>query len=87
MPCNRKPVAPTIDVEALASRLVGQLANGTLSIETPQLGRVEYLRPTEVYAALNILRQEAARASGVQMAGVFTIGYDRGLGCPKEFPE
>jgi hypothetical protein len=81
MPCNRKPVVPTVDVEALAAELMGQLATGTLSVETPQLGRVEYLRPTEVYAALNILRQEAARAAGVQTAGVFVIGYDRGLGC------
>jgi hypothetical protein len=60
--------------------LVSRLGSTTLAIETPNLGRVEYLRPQDVYAALNFLRQEAAASSGAAVGGVFVCGYDRGLG-------
>ena len=80
MPCKGKSGPKPIDLKALAEQLVTQLASGVLRVSTPQLGEVEYLRPTDVYQALSLLRQEAARASGALTAGVFTVGYDRCLG-------
>ena len=66
------------DYNAMIAQLVSQIS-GVLAIETPQLGRVEFHRPQDIYAALNLLRMEQARAAGQSTAGVITIGYDRGL--------
>jgi hypothetical protein len=64
---------------ALYSQLVSQLGAGTIAVESPALGRVEFARPADLFQALNILKLEAANANGIAGAGVITCGYDRGL--------
>jgi hypothetical protein len=76
-PCSGGP--PAVDLCALYSQLLTAMG-GPVEVETPQLGRVMFPRPTEIYAAMNYLRMEALRASGASTAGVIVIGYDRGLG-------
>ncbi len=71
--------APPIDFTGLAGQLITQLA-GPVRVNTPQLGEVEFQTVQSTAAALALLRQEAARAAGFQTAGVFTVGYCRGLG-------
>ena len=73
-----EPTQP--DWAALYAQLVSQLGNNTVAVETPSLGRVEFLRPADLYAAMNLVKQEAAAAAGIATAGVFVCGYDRGLG-------
>jgi hypothetical protein len=67
------------DLDALYSAALGQVGR-PVEIETPQLGRVSWPRPAELYTALNLLRMEQARAAGVAMTGVITIKYSDGLG-------
>jgi hypothetical protein len=67
------------DWDSLYTQLLTQLTS-PVSIETPQLGRVENQRASDLYTALNMLRLEAANANGISTAGVMTVGYDRGLG-------
>jgi hypothetical protein len=66
------------DFGAAINSLLAQLG-GPVEVETPQLGRVAYPRPSELYAALNYLRLAQAAASGTATTGVITIGHDRGL--------
>jgi hypothetical protein len=66
------------DLDAIYNQVLGALG-GPVSVETPQLGRVEYPRPSEMYAALNYLRMAQNAASGNAATGVITIGHDRGL--------
>jgi hypothetical protein len=66
------------DYDALYNNLAAQLG-GPTEIETPQLGRVGFPRPSEVYAAMNYLRMAQAAASGTATTGVIVIGHDRGL--------
>jgi hypothetical protein len=75
-PCAGNPVQP--DWCAMYQALLKQIG-GPVMVETPQLGRVEFARPSELYQALQMLRMEAARAAGTATAGVFVVGYDRGL--------
>jgi hypothetical protein len=70
------------DYNALLNNLLAQLG-GPVSVDTPQLGRVEFPRPSETYAALNYLRMAQNAAAGNAPTGVFVIGHDRGL-CPEE---
>jgi hypothetical protein len=78
---TRDATAPP-DWNAIYSKALAQMG-GPVEIETPQLGRTQFPRPSELYAALNYLKLAAAEASGVATAGVFVVGHDRGLG-PKE---
>jgi hypothetical protein len=78
---HRDATAPP-DWNAIYSTALAQLG-GPVSVETPQLGRVEFPRPSELYAALNFLKLAQAEASGVATAGVFVVGHRRGLE-PKE---
>jgi hypothetical protein len=66
------------DYNALAQNILAAMG-GPIQIETPQLGRVEFPRPAELYQALNYLRMAANAAAGIPTAGVFVVGYDRGL--------
>ena len=70
-------IAPP-DFNALALNILTQMG-GPTSVETPQLGRVEFPRPSEMYAAANYLRMAANAAAGIPSTGVFVVGYDRGL--------
>ena len=79
MPAHRSTTPP--DYDALIASLANQVA-GPVSIETPQLGRVEYQRPAEAYAAWNLLRMMQAQAAGAATSGVFVVTYNDGLGCP-----
>jgi hypothetical protein len=67
------------DYDALQDALLKQLG-GPVEVETPQLGRVTFPRPAELYAAMNYLRMAQAQAAGLPTTGVFTVGYCRGLG-------
>src|SRR5262249_41921264 len=76
-PCQRaKAVTP--DWDAMYRQLVTQLA-GPVEVETPQLGRVMFPRPSEAFLALNYLRLAQAELNGVRTAGTVVIGHDRGL--------
>jgi hypothetical protein len=66
------------DFDTLYGNLLAQMA-GPIEIETPQLGRVAYPRPSEMYAALNYLRMAQNAANGIAATGVITIGHSRGL--------
>jgi len=66
------------DFDTLYNNLLAQMG-GPVEVETPQLGRVAFPRPSEVYQALNYLRMAASGAAGTSTAGVITVGYDRGL--------
>jgi hypothetical protein len=55
------------------------LIGGPIEVDTPQLGRVAFPRPAELYAALNYLRMAQAAASGNAPTGVIVIQHDRGL--------
>lgn len=80
MPANR--TTPP-DLDAIYQQVLGALG-GPVEVETPQLGRVTFPRPAELYAALNYIRMAQNAAAGVPAAGVFTVGYDRGLGPTEE---
>lgn len=60
---------------------------GPVAVETPQLGRVEFPRPSEMITAVNYLEMKEKEAAGTPAAGVITIGYNRGLGPSKEFSQ
>ena len=64
--------------EGLFEQVVRQMG-GPVEVETPQLGRVMFARPSESFAALNYLLMAKAQLSGVATTGVITIGHDRGL--------
>jgi len=66
------------DYSAIANKIMN-LIGGPLEVDTPQLGRVVYPRPAELYQALNYINLAAAQAAGTAAAGVITIAYDRGL--------
>jgi hypothetical protein len=66
------------DFSALYNGVLAQIG-GPVEVETPQLGRVQFPRPAELYQALNYLRMAANAAAGTPTTGVFVIGYDRGL--------
>jgi hypothetical protein len=66
------------DFDTLYGNLLAQLG-GPVEIETPQLGRVQYPRPVELYQAMNYLRMAQNAANGIAATGVITIGHDRGL--------
>jgi hypothetical protein len=66
------------DLAALYQQVLTQMG-GPVEIETPQLGRVAFPRPAELYQALNYLRMAQAAASGTAVTGVFVVGHDRGL--------
>ena len=66
------------DFNALAANILASMG-GPVSVETPQLGRVEFPRPSELYAAINYLKMAANAAAGNSTTGVFVVGYDRGL--------
>ncbi|HEY7334335.1 MAG TPA: hypothetical protein VH639_05595 [Bryobacteraceae bacterium] len=70
------------DYGALIAQILTQ-AVGPLAIETPQLGRVEFQRPQDAYAAVNLVRMLQAQASGVSSTGVIVATYNDGLGCPQ----
>lgn len=67
------------DLDALYQQVLGTLG-GPVEVETPQLGRVAYPRPSELYQALNFIKLAQNQAAGVSGAGVIVIGYNRGLG-------
>ena len=73
-----KDVAPP-DLGAIYQSVLAGIG-GPQEIDTPQLGRVTFRSTKDMYDALMLLRMEQARAAGVQTAGVFVAGYDRGLG-------
>jgi hypothetical protein len=77
MPKLKTTTPPDYDV--IYAQLLTQLGSPT-EIETPALGRVVFPRPSELRMALDLVRQEQARASGTAGAGVFVVGYNRGLG-------
>ena len=60
------------ELQALRDALVASLGKPA-TIETPQLGRVEYRDSADVAAALATLDREIAAASGSEPYGVFTI--------------
>jgi hypothetical protein len=66
------------DYNAMYNNLLAQMG-GPIEVSTPQLGVVQFPRPSEVYAAMNYIRLAQAAASGTATAGVFVIQYDRGL--------
>lgn len=67
------------DLGAIYQQVLSSMG-GPVEVETPQLGRVAYPRPSELYAALNYLTMLQNAAAGVPGAGVFVVGYNRGLG-------
>jgi hypothetical protein len=66
------------DYTAIANKILN-LIGGPVEIDTPQLGRVGFPRPAELYQALNYIRMAQAQAAGTATAGVFVAQYDRGL--------
>jgi hypothetical protein len=66
------------DYNAMLNNLLTQMG-GPIEVDTPQLGRVQFPRPSEVYAAMNYIRMAQASAAGTATAGVFVACYDRGL--------
>jgi hypothetical protein len=70
------------DFDTLYNNLLAQMG-GPVAVETPQLGRVEFPRPSEMYAALNYIRMAQNAASGNAPTGVIVIGHDRGLWPPE----
>jgi hypothetical protein len=66
------------DYTAIANKILN-LIGGPIEVDTPQLGRVAYPRPAELYAALNYINMAAQQAAGTATAGVFVAVYDRGL--------
>jgi hypothetical protein len=66
------------DYNALYDKLLAQLG-GPVEVETPGLGRCAFPRPAEVYSAMNYVRMAQAQAAGLATAGVFVVGYRRGL--------
>jgi hypothetical protein len=78
----RNTTPPPPDWTALYNSLAAQLA-GPVEVETPQLGRVMFPRPSELYAALNYLRLAQAAMNGTATTGVFVVQYDSGLWPPK----
>jgi len=73
MKSRTAPTPP--DLDALYDRTLG-LLGGPTEVETPQLGRVQFPRPNELWAALNYLKLAAA---GTAAVGVVVISHDRGL--------
>jgi hypothetical protein len=71
------------DFDTLYNNLLAQMG-GPVEVDTPQLGRVAFPRPAELYQALNYLRMAQAASSGTAVTGVITIGHDRGLWPCKE---
>jgi hypothetical protein len=68
----------TPDYGALIDQIASSVT-GTLAIETPQLGRVEFHRPQDAYAAINLLRMLQNEAAGNSSTGVIVATYNRGL--------
>jgi hypothetical protein len=66
------------DFNALYNNVLA-LIGGPIEVDTPQLGRVAFPRPSELYAALNYLSIASQQAAGTPAAGVITIEHDRGL--------
>jgi hypothetical protein len=66
------------DYNAIANQILS-LIGGPIEVDTPQLGRVTYPRPAELYQALNYVNMAAAQAAGTATAGVVVAVYDRGL--------
>jgi len=77
MPVPKANTPP--DFDTLSQQLLTQLGSGVIECETPQLGRVGFARPAELYQALNYLRIAQAAAAGSPPTGVIVIGFDRGL--------
>jgi hypothetical protein len=71
------------DLNALYQQVLAQMG-GPIEVDTPQLGRVAFPRPAELYAALNYLRMAQNAANGIATTGVFVIQHDRGLWPCKE---
>jgi hypothetical protein len=83
MACNRNLTPPQPpDFAALYNALLAQLG-GPVEVETPQLGRVTWPRPAELYQAMNYLRMAQAATSGTATTGVIVVGHDRGLWPPQ----
>jgi len=76
---NSRTTSTPPDFSALIQQLITQLGGGVVETDTPQLGRVGFARPAELYAAMNYLSLAQAAANGVATAGVITIEHDRGL--------
>jgi hypothetical protein len=76
MPVRNGTTPP--DLDALYQQALANLG-GPVEVETPQLGRVTFPRPSELYAALNYIRMAQNAAAGIPATGVIVAGYDRGL--------
>jgi hypothetical protein len=74
----RPKTASPPDFNALYDKVLN-LMGGPVEVDTPQLGRVAFPRPAELYQALNYISIAAAQAAGTATAGVITIEHDRGL--------
>jgi hypothetical protein len=82
-----KTTSPPPDFDTLYNNVLG-LIGGPVEVDTPQLGRVAFPRPAELYQALNFLHLAQSAANGIATTGVIVIGHDRGLwpckGCCSE---
>jgi hypothetical protein len=70
------------DFDAMYNAVLGQMG-GPVELETPQLGRVAFPRPSEMVVALNYLKMAQNAAAGNAPTGVIVIGHDRGLWPPE----
>jgi hypothetical protein len=69
----------TVDeLNAYRDQLIGAMSKGTVSIETPQLGRVEFGSPSEIQKAIAWIDGEIQRQAPSQKT--FVVQSNRGTG-------
>ena len=76
------PVDPIDALRAQAAALMNAISSGVRSIETPQLGRVEYPNVDQLIVALNLVNGQIAALQGGGVSRTQPVIAQRGLWPP-----